>query len=72
VNPWGILFVGIGLIMIIIGFKGSQHSVINAFKGVKSSGPTGTTSTVTSTTPTLLAATPLPQVNLQAAGGSGG
>jgi len=75
VNPWGILFVGIGLIMIIIGFKGSQHSVINAFKGVKSSGPTGTTSTIStvaSTTPNLQAAAPLPQVNLQAAGGSGG
>jgi hypothetical protein len=32
-NPWGLLLVGIGLILIIIGFKGSQHGVLQAFTG---------------------------------------
>lgn len=30
-NPWGIIFIGIGLIMVIVGIKGSQHSVKDAF-----------------------------------------
>jgi hypothetical protein len=34
VNPFGLLLLGLGLIMIIIGYKGSQHSVLAAFKGV--------------------------------------
>jgi hypothetical protein len=71
VNPWGILFVGIGLIMIIIGFKGSQHSVIDAFKGVK--GGTGAQATKTSAPASVsLQDASAPQVNLQAAGGAGG
>lgn len=41
-NPLGLILVGLGLILIIIGFKGSQHSVINALKGVKGAPPTGT------------------------------
>jgi hypothetical protein len=36
-NPWGLIVMGLGLIMIIIGFKGSQHSVIAALKGAKPS-----------------------------------
>lgn len=32
-NPWGLLLIGVGLILIIIGFKGSQHGVIQAFTG---------------------------------------
>jgi hypothetical protein len=45
VNPWGILLIGIGLIMIVIGFKGSQHKVIAAFKGTKSAAGAGNTNT---------------------------
>jgi len=45
-NPWGLIVMGLGLIMIIIGFKGSQHSVIAALKGSKpvasSATPAGT------------------------------
>jgi len=35
VNPVGFLLVGLGIIIIVIGVKGSQHSVLEAFKGVK-------------------------------------
>jgi hypothetical protein len=34
-NPLGLLIIGIGLVCFIIGFKGSQHEVISAFKGGK-------------------------------------
>lgn len=73
-NPWGILFVGMGLVLIIIGFKGSQHSVVDAFKGIKpSSNVTGSpnaSSTGQSAAPDLQAAAPAPTVNL-VAGASG-
>ena len=38
-NPLGLIIIALGLIMIVIGFKGSQHSVIAAFKGVKGPAP---------------------------------
>ena len=33
-SPLGLVLIGIGLLMIVIGFKGSQHSVMAAFKNV--------------------------------------
>jgi len=42
VNPWGILLIGVGLIMIVIGFKGSQHKVLAAIKGAKPGGASKT------------------------------
>lgn len=42
VNPFGIIIFGLGLILIIIGFKGSQHSVIDALTGHAGSGKTST------------------------------
>jgi hypothetical protein len=53
VNPIGLIILGIGIIMFIIGFKGSQHEVVAAFKGVKS----GTATTTKKTAPTQVAAT---------------
>lgn len=38
-NPMGLFIIGIGLIVFIVGFKGSQHEVINAFKGVTGTKP---------------------------------
>jgi hypothetical protein len=38
-NPWGLLFIGLGLVIFIIGFKGSQHKVVQAFKDVKAPAP---------------------------------
>lgn len=32
-NPWGLMFIALGFLMIVIGFKGSQHSVMDAVKG---------------------------------------
>ena len=31
-NPWGLMLVGFGIIVFIIGFKGSQHNVVAEFK----------------------------------------
>lgn len=36
-NPLGLMLIAIGLILIVIGFKGSQHNVLGAFKGTTSS-----------------------------------
>lgn len=35
-NPLALILVGLGVILIVIGFKGSQHNVLAAFKGVPS------------------------------------
>lgn len=40
-SPFGLILIGIGLVMIVIGFKGSQHNVMNAFKGVHTGGTSG-------------------------------
>lgn len=34
-NPWGLLFILIGFVLIVIGVKGTQAQVLKAFKGVK-------------------------------------
>jgi hypothetical protein len=50
VNPWGLIIIGLGLMMIIIGFKGSQHSVIDALKNT--SGPVTATAPPAQSAPT--------------------
>lgn len=40
-NPWGLLILGLGLLLIIIGIKGSQKNVIGALTGKPSSGAPG-------------------------------
>lgn len=32
-NPWSLVLIGIGIIMIYIGWKGSQHSVLAGILG---------------------------------------
>lgn len=32
-NPWGLLIVGIGIIIIILGVTGGQTRILEAFKG---------------------------------------
>ena len=34
-NPWGLFLIIIGLVLIIIGVKGTQGHVLAAFKGVR-------------------------------------
>lgn len=34
-SPWALILIPLGIFMIIIGVKGSQQSVLSAFKGVK-------------------------------------
>lgn len=41
-NPFGLFLISVGLLMIVIGFKGSQHNVLNAFKGIHGGTSTGT------------------------------
>lgn len=36
-NAVGLIIISLGLILIVIGVKGSQHSVINTLKGVSTS-----------------------------------
>jgi len=32
------MFVALGFLLIVVGFKGSQHNVMKAFKGIKATG----------------------------------
>lgn len=34
-SPWALILIPLGILMIIIGVKGSQSEVLKAFKGVK-------------------------------------
>jgi hypothetical protein len=34
-SPYGLILIGLGIILIIVGFKGSQHSLVSTLKGVK-------------------------------------
>lgn len=34
-NPLSLIMLGIGIIMIVIGVKGSQHKVLTSLKGAK-------------------------------------
>jgi len=29
-NPWGLLILALGVVIIIVGFKGSQHKLVSA------------------------------------------
>lgn len=33
INPWAIILILLGAALVIIGFHGSQHGVMSAFKG---------------------------------------
>lgn len=33
-NPWGLVMIGLGIIFIVIGVKGSQHTILQTVKGV--------------------------------------
>jgi len=33
-NPWGAVLVAIGILLIMIGITGSQHKLLQVFKGV--------------------------------------
>jgi hypothetical protein len=53
-NPIGLILIGLGIIFIVIGVKGSQHTVLNSIKGVKGS----SSSNSGSTTPRVSTGTP--------------
>jgi hypothetical protein len=33
-NPWGLVLVAVGILLIIIGVTGTQHTVLQVFKGI--------------------------------------
>jgi hypothetical protein len=33
-NPWAFLVIGIGIVLIIIGIKGTQHNITSAITGI--------------------------------------
>jgi hypothetical protein len=33
ISPWGVIFILLGAIFIIVGFHGSQHNLLSALKG---------------------------------------
>jgi hypothetical protein len=55
-NPLGLIILGLGIIMFIIGFKGSQHEVVDAFVGIRGGTPAKTTASTTVPVPTGAAA----------------
>lgn len=50
-NPWGIIVIACGIVMIYIGVKGNPHAVVSGLKSAYSQVP-GTTTSATSTPPT--------------------
>lgn len=41
-NPFGFIIIGLGLVMIVIGFKGTQHQILSDLTGHAQSNPTAT------------------------------
>ena len=42
-NPWALVIIGIGLFILIIGVKGTQHNIVPAITGKKSAATKPTT-----------------------------
>lgn len=34
-SPFGLILIGLGIVLIVIGVKGSQHEILATLKGVK-------------------------------------
>lgn len=34
-NPFGLLLILLGFVLIVIGFKGSQHNIMSDLKGIR-------------------------------------
>lgn len=43
-NPWGILIIALGVMLVIVGVKGSQHNVVAALTGHASANNTSSQS----------------------------
>ena len=35
-NPWALVIIGIGIMLVIVGVKGTQHNLVPAITGKKS------------------------------------
>lgn len=66
-NPISLVLIGLGLILLYIGWKGSQHNVLGSLTGKQ---PTTTTPASGASQPTATkAATPTTKTSTQTAGG---
>ena len=55
-NPWGLIILAMGIILVMIGVTGSQHKILQVVKGIPASAR-GTPAKVPNTNP---APTPVP------------
>lgn len=46
-NPWGIIIIAVGIVLIYIGIKGNPHSVISGLKSAYSQVPSGSATSAT-------------------------
>ena len=49
-NPFGFIIIGLGLILIVIGFKGTQHQILADLTGHALANPTSTAQSSGNTT----------------------
>lgn len=50
-NPWGFVAIALGVILIVIGIKGTQHKVTGALTGHQTGGSGTSTAATTTYTP---------------------
>lgn len=70
-NPWAVLVILLGIVLVIVGIKGTQHNVTSAITGKQhqgtgspvASGPPGTAKNPTGTPAPHQPGTPNPQPN---------
>lgn len=46
-NPWGAILVAVGILLIMIGVTGSQHKILQVFKGIPAAASGGAAATNT-------------------------
>lgn len=55
-NPWGAILVAVGILLIMIGITGSQHKILQVFKGIPAAASGGAAPATTQAGPTPITA----------------
>jgi len=50
-NPWGLLIIALGILLMIVGIKGSQHNIASAITNKPTAGGAGNTNSGTTGNP---------------------